>query len=79
VQGTGYDLQKGAVMPRMYTITQIAVEYGVARDSVVYAIKSRGIEPDARVGLYRLYTQSTRDRIVKELDEIAAKKGGVVA
>ena len=63
-------------MPRMYTVTQIASQYGTTRDSVIYIIKSRSIEPDARVGLYRLYSQSTRNQIIKELDKVAAKKGG---
>lgn len=63
-------------MDNLKTSGQVATELGVLHHRVIYAIKTRGLEPTARVGHIRLFSESDISAIADVLATIEGAGNG---
>jgi len=56
------------------TVETLARQSGYAGHQIRYVLKSRRIAPDGRVGAIGVYLPDTAEKILRELDAIAAQR-----
>lgn len=61
---------------KLSTTGEIAQRYGVPLHRIEYLVKARGIEPTARAGHIRVFSEADVGRIGKELDRVDERMGG---